>query len=48
MTEERDDATTTGSPPPVDAGELLVNGHRELEAMFAPATNSTTATPTRR
>lgn len=27
--------STTDSPPPVDAGELLVNDHRELESLFA-------------
>lgn len=35
MTEDRDDETTTDSPPPVDAGELLISDHRELETMFA-------------
>lgn len=35
MTENTDDETTTDSPPPVDAGELLARDHRELEAMFA-------------
>ncbi len=27
--------STTDSPPPVDAGELLVNDHRQLESVFA-------------
>lgn len=26
---------TTNSPPPIDAGELLTNDHREVESMFA-------------